>query len=116
MEALTDNVHKQREHIPQHCYISHNHPYVSSSDTLVNRMCRDGCVKCSNVVGCALLVCVLCQPVTVASSCHSYACYKFFIRLIDCNAVVAVNTNTPLYELYGHTCLVWSMLIVSVCA
>ena len=35
MEALADKVHKQEEHIqPQHCYISHNHPYISSSDTL----------------------------------------------------------------------------------
>ena len=25
MEALTDKVHKQGEHIPQHCYISHKH-------------------------------------------------------------------------------------------
>ena len=32
MEALADKVHKQGEHIPQHCYISHNHPYISSSD------------------------------------------------------------------------------------
>ena len=34
MEALADKGHKQGEHIPQHCYISHNHPYISSSDTL----------------------------------------------------------------------------------
>ena len=26
--------------------------------------CRDGCVKCNNVVECALLACALCQPVT----------------------------------------------------
>ena len=25
---------KQGEHIPLHCYISHNHPYISSSGTL----------------------------------------------------------------------------------
>ena len=25
MAALADKVHKQGEHIPQHCYISHNH-------------------------------------------------------------------------------------------
>ena len=31
MEALADKGHKQGEHIPQHCYISHNHPYISSS-------------------------------------------------------------------------------------
>ena len=31
MEALADKVHKQEEHILQHCYISHNHPYISSS-------------------------------------------------------------------------------------
>ena len=30
MEALADKAHKQGEHIPQH---SHNHPYISSSDT-----------------------------------------------------------------------------------
>ena len=34
MEALADKGHKQGEQIPQHCYISHNHPYISSSDTL----------------------------------------------------------------------------------
>ena len=28
------SIHKQGEHIPQHSYISHNHPYISSSDTL----------------------------------------------------------------------------------
>ena len=31
MDVLADKVHKQGEHIPQHC---HNHPYISSSDTL----------------------------------------------------------------------------------
>ena len=30
MEALADKEYK--EHIPQHSYISHNHPYISSSD------------------------------------------------------------------------------------
>ena len=34
MEALADKVHRQREHIPQHCYISHNHSYISSSEYL----------------------------------------------------------------------------------
>ena len=34
MDALADKIHKQGEHIPQHCYISHDHPYISSSDTL----------------------------------------------------------------------------------
>ena len=32
MDALADKVHKQGEHIPQHCYISHNHPYISSGN------------------------------------------------------------------------------------
>ena len=32
MDALDDKVHKQRVHIPQHSYISHNHPYISSSE------------------------------------------------------------------------------------
>ena len=32
MEAMADKVHKQEEHITQYCYISHNHPYISSSD------------------------------------------------------------------------------------
>ena len=31
MEALAYKVHRQEEHISQHCYISHNHPYISSS-------------------------------------------------------------------------------------
>ena len=37
MEALADKVHKQGKHILQHCYISHDHPYihVSSSDVQV---------------------------------------------------------------------------------
>ena len=35
METLPDSVHKQGEHIPQHCYNSHSHSYISSSDTLV---------------------------------------------------------------------------------
>ena len=30
MEALADKGHKQGEQLPQH-YISHNHPYISSS-------------------------------------------------------------------------------------
>ena len=33
-EALADKGHKQGERIPQHCYISHNHPYINSSATL----------------------------------------------------------------------------------
>ena len=32
--------------------------------------CRDGCVKCSNVVENALLVCILCQPVHTPPSIH----------------------------------------------
>ena len=32
MEALAENVHRQEEHIPQHCYISHHHAYISSSE------------------------------------------------------------------------------------
>ena len=28
MEALADKAHKQGEHTPQHCYISHNHIYI----------------------------------------------------------------------------------------
>ena len=35
MEALSDKIHEQGEHIPQHRYISNNHPYISSSDMLV---------------------------------------------------------------------------------
>ena len=36
MKTLADKVHKQGEHIPQliAIYISHNHPYISSSDML----------------------------------------------------------------------------------
>ena len=32
---MADKVHRQGEHIPQHCHISHNHPYVSSSEFVV---------------------------------------------------------------------------------
>ena len=35
MEVLGDKVHKHGEHIPQHSFISHNHLYLSDSDTLV---------------------------------------------------------------------------------
>ena len=48
-----DKVHKQGEHIPQLCYISHNHPYMSRGDTLDSLLLRDGCVKCRNVVECS---------------------------------------------------------------
>ena len=34
LDALADKLHKQGDHIPQHCYISHNHLYISGSDTL----------------------------------------------------------------------------------
>ena len=41
MGILADKVHKQGVHIPQHCYISHNHmhPYVRSSDMLGGTIC-----------------------------------------------------------------------------
>ena len=32
MHWLTIEVYKQRQHTPQHCYISHNHPCISSSE------------------------------------------------------------------------------------
>ena len=50
------------------------HPYISSSEY------RDGCVKCSDVVECALLVCVLCQPVPPPS--HPYIWSRFFLEII----------------------------------
>ena len=31
IDALADKVHKQGEHIPQNCHISHNHLYISSN-------------------------------------------------------------------------------------
>ena len=75
MEALADKLHKQGEHIPQHCNIattSLQHPYISSSDMLGDTinihcyLCRDGCVKCNNVVDCALLVlCTLSASVAI---------------------------------------------------
>ena len=37
MEALADKVHKQGEHIPQHSYILHNHPYINSSEYNLGR-------------------------------------------------------------------------------
>ena len=47
---LTKYTNKDSEHIPQHYYISHNHPYISSSDMLGGTirinihcyLCRDG--------------------------------------------------------------------------
>ena len=46
MEALADKVHKQGEHIPQHCYVLHNYPYISSSEYCASLsllyLCRDG--------------------------------------------------------------------------
>ena len=66
MEALANKVRKQRENIPQHSYISHNHPYISSSDivgtisiftaTYVEMVMP---VKCSNVWnGLSLVICM----------------------------------------------------------
>ena len=62
----------------QHGYILHNHPYISSSDTLVGTrftatyLCRDGCVEC-NHVQChstfLVWVCILCQPVIQSLVC-----------------------------------------------
>ena len=62
--TLWNNVLSAGDHIPQHCYILHNHPYISSSNTLifctvaiftVTCVGMVACVKCSNVVECALL-------------------------------------------------------------
>ena len=78
MEVMADKVHKQGKHNYLH-FTQPSIPYISSSDTLVGTISiftatyiRDGCVKCSNVVNCALLVCVLCQPVLSFS--HPYIC------------------------------------------
>ena len=55
---VTKYTDKESMHNPQHCYISHNYPYK-------------GCVKCSNVVECALLVRELCHPMPPSGS-HPY--------------------------------------------
>ena len=76
MKTLADKVHKQGEHIPQLSNISHNHPYISTCSSymlagtisiyslLLLYVCKDGCAI--NVVECALLVCVFCQPVPLS--------------------------------------------------
>ena len=38
MEALADKVHRQGEHVPQHCYISRNHPYKWQPIILVSAL------------------------------------------------------------------------------
>ena len=72
MEVLADKVHKQEEHIPEHCYISHNHPYINSRVLILCHcfLCRDGCVKCSNVVEYVLSLFVLSAKVPPSS--HPY--------------------------------------------
>ena len=75
IETLADKVHRQGEHIPQHYYILHNH---QSLNNLHCYLCRDGSVKCSSDEDCALLVCVLCQPVLPSNS--PYIWYRFFVR------------------------------------
>ena len=58
-------------------------------------LCRDSYVKCSNVVECIILVCVLCQPVPPSS--HA--------------SVYMVDHNTTL--VYGHyTCACMAIVIV----
>ena len=75
MKALADKVHKQRAQSPTLYYISHNHSYISSSDTLVgtisSNLCRDGCMKCSNVGDC-------CHPVPPSS--HPYILLNFVYK------------------------------------
>ena len=45
MEVLADKVHKQGEHNPKNCYISHNHPYISQW-TIVPLVCH--CYFCKD--------------------------------------------------------------------
>ena len=67
MEALADKVHKQGDHIPQFIATFHTtiptQVVMTISISTATYVCRDGCVKGSNVVKCDFLVCVLCQPV-----------------------------------------------------
>ena len=59
MEALVDKVHKQGEHIPQHCYISHNH--LTNCSSLGNFLTIESCLTMSllalrcNTTSCLLL-------------------------------------------------------------
>ena len=60
--AMTDKVHKQGEHIPQHLFVSiiiikkaslHKWILILCHLACHCYLCRDGCVKCRNVVECA---------------------------------------------------------------
>ena len=57
-----------------------------------------GCVKCSNVLECALLICVLCQPVPPYPSTHPYIwqisfrnLFNFFVSALFCYACSAAQ-------------------------
>ena len=78
MDALADKVHKQGEHIPQHCYISHNHPYINSrySD---NYNMQDGCVKCYAMLWNVLSLFVYFVRQCLPSS-HPYTFGRFLFR------------------------------------
>ena len=96
--GLADKVHTNKENAFHNIatLISHNHPYIiSSSDTLVGSKSifiatYMGIGMCRNVMSCALLVCVLCQPVPLFS--HTYICqiFKSFMGL-HCGSVVHVG-------------------------
>ena len=58
-------------------YVAVNIDILPTSVSLY--LCRDGCVKGSNVVECALLVCVLCQPVPPTG--HPYFC-RFLLECL----------------------------------
>ena len=73
MEALADKVHKQVEHIPQHCYISHNHPYISiavdidivpSSVSLLLTYVGIDCLAKTKVLPCIYGFDFVCEPYT----------------------------------------------------
>ena len=76
MDALADKVNKQGEHIPQH--LTQPSLYVSRSDTLRGTITISTAMRCSNVMECALLVCLLCQP--VHPSTHSLHFVDFSLK------------------------------------
>ena len=53
-------------------------------------LCRDSCVKCSNVVECALLVCVLCQPIPPSST-HPYNFGQFLLKIFKISLQIVYN-------------------------
>ena len=91
-------------------------------------LCRDSCVKCSLVVECALIVCVLCQPVHPSSHSYIYIHLENFFLYGGCRvcaarrlpqnpkAKVQVPAATGIgvwgYEILGVLIVIWAKILL----